>query len=92
MAGGATSRRAQRKELDGAGFEWRQLTAVIAAAIGSLAAWVLVTRVMRADFVFAPGAVAGTVAACLAVTIVFGLFGTWRALGLKVAPMLRAES
>ena len=68
------------------------ITAVIAAAIGSLAAWVLVTRVMRADFVFAPGAVAGTVAACLAVTIVFGLFGTWRALGLKVAPMLRAES
>ena len=68
------------------------ITAVIAAAIGSLAAWVLLTIVMRADFVFAPGAVAGTVAACLAVTIAFGLFGTWRALGLKVAPMLRAES
>ncbi|MGB1006217.1 MAG: ABC transporter permease, partial [Thalassobaculaceae bacterium] len=68
------------------------ITAVIAAAIGSLAAWVLLTIVMRADFVFAPGAVAGTAAACLVVTIAFGLFGTWRALGLKVAPMLRAES
>ena len=91
-AGGRNIEARAAEGADGAGFEWRQLTAVIAAAIGSLAAWVLVTRVMRADFVFAPGAVAGTVAACLAVTIVFGLFGTWRALGLKVAPMLRAES
>jgi putative ABC transport system permease protein len=67
------------------------ITATIAAAIGTSAAWVLLAKVMGAGFVFSTSAVFGTVAACLFVTIGFGLIGTWRALGLKVAPMLRNE-
>jgi putative ABC transport system permease protein len=67
------------------------ITASISAAIGTTAAWVLLAKVMGADFMFSASAVFGTAAACLLVTIGFGMVGTWRALGLKVAPMLRNE-
>ncbi|MDA5192663.1 ABC transporter permease [Govanella unica] len=66
------------------------LTGVLAAAFGSLAAWVLVTKVMAIQWVFLPGAVAVTILASVLVTILFGLLGTWRALTVRPAQALRA--
>ncbi|HEX5328210.1 MAG TPA: FtsX-like permease family protein, partial [Acetobacteraceae bacterium] len=66
-------------------------TIVIAAAIGSIAAWAVLTRVMHADWAFLPGAVAITAAVAAALTLGLGFAGTWRALGHKAAPLLRNE-
>ena len=67
------------------------VTAAIAAAIGTLAAWLVLTEIMHADFVFLPGAVVTTAALATAITVGFGFAGTWRALGQKAAPLLRNE-
>jgi len=67
------------------------ITAGIAAIIGSVAAWAVLTWVMEVDWVFIPGAVVTTTILCTAVTIAFGFFGTWQALGQKAAPLLRNE-
>ncbi|MBI3452326.1 MAG: FtsX-like permease family protein [Rhodospirillales bacterium] len=61
----------------------------VAAAIGSIAAYLLMTRYMHIDFVFLPLTVAGTALATVAVVVAVGLAGTWRALGHKPAPLLR---
>ncbi|RDD63406.1 ABC transporter permease [Ferruginivarius sediminum] len=66
-------------------------TALIAAVIGSVAAWVVMTRVMDGDFVLLPWSIAVTAIAATAVTLVFGYAGTWRALRQKAAPLLRNE-
>jgi putative ABC transport system permease protein len=63
----------------------------LAAGIGTLAAWLLLTPVMHAPWSFLPGAVAGTVAAATLFTLLAGYAGTWRALGVKAAPYLRNE-
>jgi putative ABC transport system permease protein len=67
------------------------ITAAIAGAIGTVAAYILLTRVMRSDWIFLPGAVLGTAAIATAVTLVIGFAGTWKALGAKAAPLLRNE-
>jgi putative ABC transport system permease protein len=67
------------------------VTAAIAAAIGTLAAFLVLTEIMRADFVFLPGAVITTALLATAITVGFGFAGTWRALGQKAAPLLRNE-
>jgi putative ABC transport system permease protein len=67
------------------------VTAAIAAVVGSVAAFVVVTQVMRADFVLAPEVVAIVAAIATAITLVFGFAGTWQALGQKPAPLLRNE-
>ncbi|MFC6048637.1 hypothetical protein ACFPYM_12440, partial [Methylobacterium hispanicum] len=56
---------------------------------GGLAGWVIVTRVMRLDFVLdlSGALVAAGLAVVLAVGL--GLAGTWRILGQKPAPYLR---
>jgi len=64
-------------------------TAAIASVIGSVAAWLVVTRIMHAEWVFLPLTVAAVAALCGTITIGFGLVGTWRALGQKAAPLLR---
>lgn len=66
-------------------------TALVAAAVGSVAAFVVVTQVMRADFVLAPEVVAAVAAVATAVTLALGFAGTWRALGQRPAPLLRNE-
>ena len=66
-------------------------TAGVASVIGSIAAWAVVTFVMHAPWSFIPAAVAVTVALCVAITLVAGFAGTWRALGHKAAPILRNE-
>ncbi len=66
-------------------------TAAIAALIGSIAAYLLLTRVMRADWVFLPGAVLAITLLATILTLVIGFAGTWKALGAKAAPLLRNE-
>jgi putative ABC transport system permease protein len=67
------------------------VTAAVAAVIGTAASWAVIVHVMRADWTFIPGAVIGTTAACVVITVVAGFIGTWRALGHKAAPILRNE-
>ena len=67
------------------------VTAALAAAIGTIVGWAVVVHVMHADWWFDPGAVAATSLLCLVITIVFGFFVAWRALGQKAAPVLRND-
>ncbi len=67
------------------------LTAAIAAVLGSLAAFLVITEIMRLEFVFQPWAVVSTAVIATAITLLFGFAGTWRALGQKAAPLLRNE-
>jgi putative ABC transport system permease protein len=67
------------------------LTAMIAAAIGTLTAWAVIHFLMDSEWTFLPGVVVVTAAICLCVTLAMGLIGTWRALGHKAAPHLRNE-
>ncbi len=66
-------------------------SAVIAGGLGTLIAYVLVTRPLRADWVFVPGPLVVIIAAASALAMAFGFAGTWRALGAKAAPYLRNE-
>jgi putative ABC transport system permease protein len=65
--------------------------ALVALALGALGGWFAVTQVF--DLPFRPDWVAAlaTVLAGAAVTLAFGLVGTARALGLKVAAALREQ-
>lgn len=67
------------------------VTALIAGALGSIAAWLVLTKVMRAEWTFMPGVVVATAALSMALTLVLGYAGTWTALGAKPAPLLRNE-
>jgi putative ABC transport system permease protein len=67
------------------------IAAAIAALIGTAVGYLVLTRIMRSDFVFAPGAVASSALVSLVITLALGLAGTWHALGQKVAPLLRNE-
>ena len=67
------------------------VTAVIAAAIGSVTAWAVVEELMHFDWIFQPLAIAATASISAVVTLSFGLLGTWRALGHKAAPLLRND-
>ncbi|MBL8654878.1 MAG: FtsX-like permease family protein, partial [Alphaproteobacteria bacterium] len=63
--------------------------AIVAALVGTLAAWGLITEYMRVEFVPLPGTIFGTVLGAALVVMLLGLGGTWRALGQKAAPLLR---
>ncbi|WP_374297965.1 ABC transporter permease [Sphingomonas sp.] len=64
---------------------------VIAAAVGTAAAWGVVRFVMGGDWVFLPGTLAAVVLACTALTLAFGHVGTALALRVRPAPLLRNE-
>lgn len=64
-------------------------TAVFAVAAGSIAAWMIVTRLMTLTFVWQAGSAAGVVGAALIVTVGLGLMGTLVALNRKPASVLR---
>jgi putative ABC transport system permease protein len=66
-------------------------SAAVAAAIGTLAGYLVITRVMRATWQFLPSTVALTILGCTALTLALGFVGTWRALGVRTAPFLRNE-
>jgi putative ABC transport system permease protein len=64
-------------------------TALFGLAAGSLAAWFVLATIMDLPFAFLPGPALGAAFAALALTLVFGLAGTWRVLGARAAPYLR---
>jgi len=64
-------------------------TAAFGVLAGSVAAWLIVTRLMTLSFVWQAGNAAAVVAAALAVTVGLGLAGTLSALSRKPASVLR---
>jgi putative ABC transport system permease protein len=50
---------------------------------------VVLAGIMDVPFAFLAGPALGAAALALALTLVFGLAGTWRVLGQKAAPILR---
>jgi len=67
------------------------LSALVAGTLGTVAAYFLVTRLMKAEWVFLPAPLLWTVALATLFTLTLGFAGTWRALGIKPAPFLRNE-
>ncbi|HWK47163.1 MAG TPA: FtsX-like permease family protein [Stellaceae bacterium] len=67
------------------------VTATISGGLGTLAGWLIVTRLMRAEWVFLPGTVLLTAGISTLLTLAIGFAGTWRALGVKAAGELRNE-
>jgi len=64
-------------------------TALFGVAMGTLAAGLIVTRVMELPFDFMPGQAAAAALIALFVTLLLGLAGTLTALGRKPAEVLR---
>ncbi len=64
-------------------------TALFGVFAGSIAAWLIVTRLMTLSFVWQAGSATGVVAAALIVTVGLGLVGTLLALNQKPATVLR---
>lgn len=65
------------------------VTAVFALVAGGLAAWGVLSGIMDLKLAASPAVALGTVAAALLLTIGLGLAGTYRALSVKAAPVLR---
>ena len=66
-------------------------TALVAALAGTAASFVVITMVMDMPWHFLPGTLALTVIAATLVTVALGLMGTWRALSVPSAGVLRAD-
>lgn len=64
-------------------------TALFGVAAGSVAAWMVVTKVMNLPYVWLPGPASAAAFSALIVTLAFGLLGTFTALGHKPATVLR---
>jgi putative ABC transport system permease protein len=64
-------------------------TAIFGVIAGSVAAWLIVNRIMTLSFIWQAGSAAGVVAAALIVTVGLGLAGTLLALNQKPASVLR---
>ena len=67
------------------------LSALIAGALGTVAAYFIVSRLMKTDWIFLPAPLLWTVALATLSTLALGFAGTWRALGAEPAPYLRNE-
>jgi putative ABC transport system permease protein len=65
------------------------VTALFGVAAGSLAAWLVVTQVMNLSFAWSIGPAMAAAFSALGITVVFGLVGTFSALGHKPAAVLR---
>ena len=63
--------------------------ALVAVLVGGIAAWAIVSGLMEAEWTAMPGRMALVAFGSVALTIVLGLGGTWRALGRRAAPVLR---
>jgi len=66
-------------------------TGVIAAGVGTLAAWGVVEEVMHIPWSIDFALIGIVIVACITVTLLAGFMGTWRAMGIKAAPLLRNE-
>src|SRR5207245_5660673 len=63
-------------------------TAIFGVIAGSVAAWLIVTRLMTLSFIWQAGSAAGVVAAALVFTVGLGVAGTLLALSHKPATLL----
>lgn len=66
-------------------------TGLIAAVVGSLAAFGVITELMEIDWSLDLGVIVAVILACITVTLIAGFTGTWRAMSIKAAPLLRNE-
>ena len=64
---------------------------LVAAVLGTALGYVVVAHAMGSEWRFLPGVVAANALTCLVLALAIGFAGTWRALGQKVAPVLRHE-
>ena len=64
---------------------------VLATALGSLAAWISVDKVMTVPFVFSLFAVMQVLALAVALVAMFGGIGTWAMLRAPAVPFLKSE-
>ena len=64
-------------------------TALFGVAAGSAAAWMVVTKVMNLPYIWLPAPALAAAFGALMVTLIFGLLGTFTALGHKPATELR---
>jgi putative ABC transport system permease protein len=67
------------------------VTAIVAAGLGTLAAYALVIGPMHSEWVFLPAPLAAILGLAVVLTLVLGFAGTWHALGAKPAAYLRNE-
>jgi len=67
------------------------VTSLIAAGAGWFAAHTVITEILEAKWINLPYTVLGTIVISVCVTLLFGLLGSWRALGEKAAPVLRSD-
>jgi putative ABC transport system permease protein len=67
------------------------VTGVAAGGIGTLAAWAILVKVMKADWAVMPGITLGTLGLCISASLLAGFAGTWNAMRAKAAPLLRNE-
>ncbi len=67
------------------------IAALLAAVVGTFTAYIVLTEVMGADWIWLPGTIATTTLISFAATVSVGLIGTWAALSQKPAPLLRNE-
>ena len=65
------------------------VTALFGMAAGSVAAWLIMTEIMSLSYVWLPLPAMAAAGAALALTLLFGLTGTFGALGRRPAPVLR---
>jgi putative ABC transport system permease protein len=66
------------------------VAALFGLASGAAAAYVIVTRIMVFDFAWIWRQSLAAAALALAFAVLLGLIGTWRALGVKPAAVLRS--
>jgi putative ABC transport system permease protein len=64
-------------------------SALIATLVGTLCAWIVVTKVMKLEFTFGPLAIIQALGVALALVGLFGGVGTWRVLTARPVPYLR---
>ena len=67
------------------------VTAMLAAALGTLAGYLFLTQVLEGEWVFLPGTVLATALIGTLITLAFGLAGTLWALSQPAVPLLRNE-
>lgn len=67
------------------------ITAILAAGVGTAAAYAVVAQIMGMPWYWLPGGVLMTTLICLVVTVGAGMLGTWLAMSQKPAPLLRNE-
>jgi putative ABC transport system permease protein len=66
-------------------------TALAALAVGTLGAWLVVSRLMRLDWTFLPTVAVAVALGAMALTLAFGLAGTLAALRQRPLALLRNE-